>query len=146
MHDMDAALAETAYALDVLKLDGLSAATHFRGLHLGESPYDPWLEEMNRRETVLFVHPEEPEGFDVSTSRLNVSALEFMFETTRMIATMVLSGAKDRFKKVRVIATHGGGTMPFLAPRIGLISQMPWAYRGGPKLSPEEVKTALGSF
>lgn len=145
MDDMDAANEEMAYALDVLKLDGVGVSTHRHGVYLGEPVYDPWFEEMDRRGTTLFVHPTAPANFDPA-GRLNVSILEFMFDTTRMVANMVLSGAKARFAAVNVISTHGGGTIPYLAHRIEIGGQMPWAYRGGPRQSVAELHAALGSF
>ena len=144
--DIDAALDELAYALDVLKLDGVTLDTNHAGHYLGDPYFDPLLAELDRREATLFVHPTASPGFDAATSRLNIAALEFMFDTTRMIATMVLSGARRRYSKIDIIATHGDGTIPYLATRLGLISQMPWAFRGGPKQTTEEVLESLGSF
>ena len=40
-----------------------------------------------------------------------------MFDTTRMLGNMVVSGTKERFSNIRMISTHGGGTMPFLIQR-----------------------------
>ncbi len=146
MDDMEAANGELAYALDVLKLDGIGIETQCGGRHLGDPHYDAFLEEMNRRGTTLFVHPAIPPHFDAQQSRTNVSVIEFMFETTRMITTMVLSGAKQRFDRINVIATHGGGTIPYLAHRISLAGSMPWAYRDGPKLESKDVLASLASF
>jgi predicted TIM-barrel fold metal-dependent hydrolase len=146
MDNMNAALAEMAYALDVLELDGVYADTHLAGKYLGDASYDPWFEEMNRRGVTLFVHPTAPPGFDGRTSRMNVSVLEFMFDSTRMVTHMVLSGAKQRFAGIRIISTHGGGTIPYLAQRISMAGAFPWAYPGGPKLTPPEILAALGSF
>lgn len=146
MDDMDAANTEMAYALDELKLDGVAAVPQHRGVYLGDKVYDPWFEEMDRRGVTLFVHPGAPEYFDPATSQFNVSVLEFMFETTRMITSMVMSGAKDRFGRVAIIAPHGGGTIPYLAHRITIISQMPWAYRDGPQQTMAQTAAALGSF
>jgi 6-methylsalicylate decarboxylase len=145
MDDMDAANDELAYALDVLKLDGIGISTHRHGVYLGEAVYDPWFEEMQRRGVTLFVHPTTPAGFDPD-SRLNVSILEYMFDSTRMVTSMVLSGAKARFDKINIISTHGGGTIPYLANRIAMGAQMPWAFRDGVKQSVPELHAALGSF
>jgi predicted TIM-barrel fold metal-dependent hydrolase len=41
-----------------------------------------------------------------------VSLLEFMFDTTRMLTNMIFNGAKNRFSKIKIISTHGGGTIP----------------------------------
>jgi 6-methylsalicylate decarboxylase len=146
LDDMDAAIEEMAYALDVLKLDGVGVGTHRNGKYLGEPEYDPWFDEMNRRGVTLFVHPIIPDYFNVKTSRINVSVLEFMFDSTRMVTNLVLSGTKQRFDRINIISTHGGGTIPYLAHRISVEAQMPWAYRDGVKLSVEEILVVLGSF
>ena len=144
--DADATNEEMAYALDVLKLDGVSASPHRGGVYLGEPVYDAWFEEMHRRAVTLFVHPAMPPYFDPFESRLNVSVLEFMFETSRMVTGLVLSGRKARFDGVKIIAPHGGGTIPYLANRIALASQMPWAYRDGAGLGVPDVVAGLASF
>lgn len=120
MDDMDAAIEEMTYALDVLKLEGLGVSTHRGGKYLGEPEYDPWFDEMNRRGVTLFVHPVAPDYFDVETSRINVSVLEFMFDSTRMVTNLVLSGTKQRFDQINIISTHGGGTLPYLAHQISI--------------------------
>ena len=146
MDNMDAAIEEMVYALDVLKLEGVGVSTHLDGKYLGEPEYEPWFDEMNRRGVTLFVHPDAPDYFNVETSRINVSVLEYMFDSTRMVTNLVLSGTKQRFDQINIISTHGGGTIPYLAHRISIAAQMPWAYRDGVKLSVEKILAALGSF
>jgi predicted TIM-barrel fold metal-dependent hydrolase len=63
-----------------------------------------------------------------------------------MVANLVLSGARHRFAGIRIIATHGGGTIPYLAPRLCRAGAMPWAYPGGPPLSSAEIEAGLASF
>lgn len=144
--DMDAAQEEMAYALDTLKLDGVSAATHYRGTYLGSDVHQELLAEMNRRRTVLFVHPTTPLGFDLVGMGINASILEFMFDSTRMATNMVLSGSKARFPAIDVICTHGGGTVPYLASRIGILEMQYGAGNGRPTLSAEEIQAGLASF
>lgn len=146
MDDMDSANTEMAYALDVLKLDGIGITTHCQGRYLGEPCYEPWLEEMNRRGVTLFVHPATPAYYDTKTAVMNPSVLEFMFDTTRMVVTMVLSGAKKKFDRINIISTHGGGTIPYLAHRISIIQLMPWAYKNHKPEDPVDVLASLGSF
>jgi predicted TIM-barrel fold metal-dependent hydrolase len=67
--DADGALAEISYALDTLKLDGVTTTTSHNDTYLGEAQFDPWLEELNRRSATLFVHPtttkaEKPRSLD----------------------------------------------------------------------------------
>lgn len=143
---MDAALEETAYALDVLKLDGVCVSPHYQHHYLGDPFFDPWLEELNRRGTVLFVHPGMPPAYDLEKSRIFPSLLEFVFESTRAVTNMVLSGAKERYPEIKYIATHGGGTVPYLMQRIAFAGSLPFVYKGGPRYSPDDITKLLGSF
>jgi predicted TIM-barrel fold metal-dependent hydrolase len=43
--------------------------------------------------------------------------IEYGTDTTRAIASLVLSGATSRFPDIRWIFSHAGGTMPFLVER-----------------------------
>ncbi len=144
-HCADATLKEIEYALDTLELDGVSTSTNINDVYLGEPAFDPWFEELNRRGATLFIHP-----WTLSTARqmdlgLNFSVFEFMFDTTRMLANMVISGAKKRFSRVNMISTHAGGTMPFLVERF---QHLEVHFGAGPRaaVSAGEVRAVLGSF
>ena len=41
-----------------------------------------------------------------------------MFETTRAIANLILSGTVERFPNVRWITAHAGGAAPYIAARL----------------------------
>ena len=146
LDDMDATLEEMAYCLDVLKFDGASSSTHVGGVYLGDSHFDPWFAEMNRRGATLFVHPTTPPGQTETPIGINPSILEFMFETSRMVTNMVVSGAKTRFDKIKFISSHGGGTIPYLATRISILEPH---YGPGPGREPmtgEEILKTLSTF
>ncbi|MFM0045556.1 amidohydrolase family protein [Paraburkholderia sediminicola] len=144
--DMEACVEEMAYALDVLKLDGVSTGTHVGGVYLGDPQFDTWFDEMNRRKTTLFIHPMPPPGAEHVGMTINPAILEFMFDSTRMATNMVLSGAKKRFGDVKMICTHGGGTIPYLASRISLLEPVFGAGPGRPRLTAREVLDGLSSF
>ncbi|MGH9809012.1 MAG: amidohydrolase family protein [Terriglobia bacterium] len=55
--DVDGALNELAYALDVLKLDGVVVFSNSNGVYLGDKGFEPVFEELERRGAVVFVHP-----------------------------------------------------------------------------------------
>jgi predicted TIM-barrel fold metal-dependent hydrolase len=146
LDDMDAAAAEMVYALDVLKLDGVSSPTNIASIYLGDAQFDGWFAEMNRRGTTIFVHPTASANSQQVGLGIHPAILEYMFDSTRMATNMVLSGTKKRFANVRVICTHGGGTIPYLAPRISILE--PWFGTGPGRsmLSGEEVLEGLSSF
>jgi predicted TIM-barrel fold metal-dependent hydrolase len=144
--DTDGAVAEIAYALDTLKMDGVSTSTSISDVYLGEPQFDPWFEELNRRGATLFVHPTFAKATQALLIGLNPSVLEFMFDTTRMIANMVATGAKKRFSNIRIISTHGGGTIPYLVHRIQMLEHAFGVGPGRLALSPEEVREGIASF
>jgi predicted TIM-barrel fold metal-dependent hydrolase len=144
--DADGAVAEIGYALDTLKLDGVSTSTSINDVYLGEPQFDPYFEELNRRGATLFVHPTFTKTSLALLIGLNPSVLEFMFDTTRMIANMVATGTKKRFSNIKIISTHGGGTIPYL---VNWIQVLEHAFGMGPgrlKLSPEELREGIASF
>ena len=146
LDDIDLAIEETRYALDVLHLDGVGAATHQTGHYLGEPHFDDWFAELDRREATLFVHPVPPPGYMHRPGAPDPSILEFMFDTSRMLLNMVLSGAKARHQRMKVISTHAGGTIPYLVSRIGILEPHYGAGGDRPTQSAEQLRDAFGSF
>jgi len=142
----DGVLGEMAYALDALKLDGVATTTSTNDIYLGDTRYDPWFEEMNRRCVTLFVHPVPAKASRSVDLGIDVSILEFMFDTTRMLTNMIFSGAKNRFSNIKIISTHGGGTIPYLMTRIETLEQVFGAGKDRAHLSPAEIREGLASF
>src|SRR4030088_757881 len=144
--DADGAIAEIGYALDTLKLDGVATTTSINDVYLGEPQFDPWFEELNRRSATLFIHPTITRAAESLLNGLNASVIEFMFDTTRMVTNMVATGAKKRFSQIKIISTHGGGTIPYLVNRIQTLEHAFGVGPGRLELSPEEVREGIASF
>ncbi len=142
----DGVIEEMAYALDTLKLDGVATTTSTDDIYLGDARYDPWLEEMNRRGVTLFIHPVPAKASKSVDLGIDVSILEFMFDTTRMLTNMIFSGAKNRYSKIKIISTHGGGTIPYLVTRIETLEKVFGPGKGRARLRPTELRDGLASF
>ena len=142
----DGLLEEMAYALDTLKLDGVATSTSIDGTYLGDARYNPWFEEMNSRGVTLFVHPVPAKAARSVDLGINVSILEFMFDTTRMLTNMIFSGAKKQFSKIKIISAHGGGTIPYLMKRIEILGKVFGPGKGRAPLGPGEIREGLASF
>ena len=121
--DVDGALEEITYALDTLKLDGVVMLTNFNGVYLGDKRLDPVFDELNRRGAVIFIHPTSPICWQQSALGYPRPMIEFTFDSTRAVVNLIFSGTTTRCPKLRFIVPHAGGTLPFLARRIGMFGR-----------------------
>ena len=144
--DIDATLREMEYALDTLDMDGVATSTNIADVYLGDARFDPWFDEMNRRRVTLFVHPMNTLISRPLELGINAATLEFVFDTTRMIVNMVVSGAKRRFADVSLVATHAGGVLPLLARRVALSVGIFGNDRGYPVQTAAELQEGFTSF
>ena len=126
VNDADAARDEVAYALDRLDADGVVLLTHADGVYLGDPRLEPVMAELHRRRAVVFVHPTSPAGFECTALGYPRPMLEFLLDTTRAIANLVLTGTLDRYDGVRLIVPHAGAALPVVADRLaGFASLFP---------------------
>ena len=115
--DVEGSLAEIAYALDVLKADGAHMWTSYGDKWLGNPSFTPVLEELNRRKAVVYTHPTTASCCNNLVPEAPAAMIEYGTDTTRTIASLVLSGATNTFPDIKWIFSHAGGTMPFLIER-----------------------------
>ncbi len=118
--DVDGTLAEIAYAYDTLKVDGVGLFTSYGDTWLGHARFRPVMEELNRRQAVVHVHPTAANccrNLDYAPG-VAPGSMEYGTDTTRAIMGVAFSGDAHRYPRVRFIWSHAGGTAPFLAGRI----------------------------
>jgi 6-methylsalicylate decarboxylase len=114
---VDATLQEIAYALDTLKADGIGLLTSYGDKWLGDPALAPVMDELNRRRAVVYTHPTTANCCGNLIPDVPESIIEWGTDTTRTIASLVFSGTAARCQDMKIIFSHGGGTMPFLTER-----------------------------
>jgi predicted TIM-barrel fold metal-dependent hydrolase len=122
--DLEAAVEELEYALDRLHLDGIILLSNYDGYYLGDRRFDALHAELNRRKAVVFVHPTTPPGLEMSHLGLPEAMLDVCFDTTRTAFSLVVNGVTKRYPEIRFILAHAGGTVPFLAARVGMTAKL----------------------
>ncbi|WP_433802595.1 amidohydrolase family protein [Actinomycetospora sp. CA-084318] len=115
--DVDGAVAEAVHALDVLGADGVVLLSNAGGVYLGDASLDPLWQVLDERDAVVFVHPTAPPGLPMLPG-LPSPLLDFPFDTTRAALQMATRQVLARHPRVRVILSHAGGFVPFVASRL----------------------------
>jgi len=122
MLDLESTMKEIEYAFDTLKADGVGLQTNYGDRWPGDSIYRPIFEELNRRKAVVYFHPLVAS----CCGRLNVgtfpAVIEVPHDTTRAVTSLLLSGSFARFRDIKWLFSHAGGTVPMLAGRIAYFS------------------------
>jgi len=116
--DIDGALDEIAYSLDHLGADGVALMSNTDGMYLGDVRLEPVFAELSRRNAVVFLHPTSPPGWEQTALGRPRAMVEYLFDTTRTVADLLLAGVLARHRGLQVIIAHCGGALPVLADRI----------------------------
>jgi predicted TIM-barrel fold metal-dependent hydrolase len=123
--DVEAAVDELRFAFDELGADGVGLLTNHAGIYPGDLRLDPLYAELDARAAVVLVHPTLPsrpvplaEHDGSPVPGIQPSLLEFPFDTTRAVASLVVSNALERFPRVRHVFTHSGGCVSSVAGRL----------------------------
>ena len=143
MHAVDNAIAEIEYGYDALRFAGVCLFASYGEKFLGDAHFDPVLEVLNRRDAVVFVHP----AYHPSSRGLDLPwpgfMMEYLFDTTRAAANLLLSGALDRFPRIQFILAHAGGVLPYFSWRL---SVAPMIDRRLPQWPRERILGGLRRF
>ena len=114
--DVEGSLRELEYAIDTLKLDGVVLMSNVEGRYLGDPSYGEIFAELNGRKAVVFIHPNDPP----SSGGIS-DFVEYPYDATRAVASLMYAGVLERYSKIRFVLAHAGGTVPFSSFRISAV-------------------------
>jgi len=114
--DVEGAVAEAEYALDVLHADGIVLLANNDGRYLGDPGFEPLLRFLHERGAVVFVHPGELPAPEVPG--IPTFTADFLLDTTRTAISLILSGSMKNYPGIKFILAHAGGFVPYIAYRI----------------------------
>lgn len=106
---------------------GVMALANVQGNHLIDPQFEPIWQEIDRLGLPVLVHPTAPFGAkeaEFSLERILMPGVGFMFDTTLALARMVVDGFFDRFPNLKIIASHGGGYLPYVSGRLDVFFEV----------------------
>jgi 6-methylsalicylate decarboxylase len=121
--DVEGALKEIEYSLDILKIDGVELMSNYELKYLGDPSFEKVYEALNDRRAVVHVHPSDPPGVQLG---IPAAVMDAPFDTTRAAFSLICSGVMERYSDIAFILSHGGGTLPYLSYRIGKMAPFVW--------------------
>jgi aminocarboxymuconate-semialdehyde decarboxylase len=109
--ELDRACAEGAIGVMVL--------ANIAGQSLTDPLFAPIWREIDRRALPVLLHPTDPPGADMmDMGQYDLSwAVGFIFDTSLAVARMIFDGFFDLYPHLKLIASHGGGALPYLVGR-----------------------------
>lgn len=142
---IDAAIAEIEYAYDQLKADGIILMTRYgkTNMYLGHEAFIPVWQALDKRHAVVLVHPTHAIDTNLVAKNLPQPIIDYPHETTRTAIDLVVSNRLRSLANVKIILSHAGGTLPYLAKRAALVGAHDL---GLSTKSGEEILEEIGSF
>jgi len=121
----DAAVAELTRCVEGGAV-GVMVIANIDDTNLTHPDFAPVWQAIDDRSLPVLVHPTAPQGtVDMSLGEYGlIPPIGFMFDTTLAISRMILDGFLDRYPNLKIIAAHGGATLPYLAGRLDRCHEM----------------------
>ncbi|MFO1317874.1 MAG: amidohydrolase family protein [Burkholderiales bacterium] len=115
----DLALAELDRAV-AAGASGVMVLANIGGVPLTDPAFAAIWDAIDARVLPVLVHPTAPPGVaEMDMSRFQLTAsIGFTFDTSLATARMIYDGFFERYRRLKIIAAHGGGALPYLVSRM----------------------------
>lgn len=118
LQDVTAAVVELDRAITDLGLRGVEILTTINGVGLDTPALDPFWAAVERLDVPMLIHPH----YVAAVERLDGYYLRNLIgnptETAIAGARLLFGGVLERFPRLRIILSHGGGSLPHISGRL----------------------------
>lgn len=118
MQSPDFAVKEIERCITDLGLSGVEIGSHVNDWNLDNENLFPFYEAAEELGAAVFVHPWDMMGKEKMPKYWLPWLVGMPAETSLAICSMIFGGVFERFKKLKVCFSHGGGSFPFTIGRI----------------------------
>jgi aminocarboxymuconate-semialdehyde decarboxylase len=112
------AVKEMERCIKDLKLSGIEIGSHVNDWNLDNENLFPIYEAAEELGAAIFVHPWDMMGKEKMPKYWLPWLVGMPAETSLAICSMIFGGVFEKFKKLKVCFSHGGGSFPFTIGRI----------------------------
>ena len=99
---------------------GVMVLANIDGKPLTDPAFESIWRAIDAKALPVLVHPTAPPGvaaMDMQRFQLTAS-IGFTFDTSLAVSRMIYDGFFDRYPRLKIIAAHGGGALPYLISRM----------------------------
>jgi aminocarboxymuconate-semialdehyde decarboxylase len=115
-----------AAARELERVTGLGAcgviiSSNIENINLGELPLDPFWQKAEALGVPILIHPVLVGPAPRAAKFGLAQVAQYTFDTTLGIGSALMSGVLDRFPRLVLVLSHGGGAYPYLAGRFDIM-------------------------
>jgi aminocarboxymuconate-semialdehyde decarboxylase len=100
---------------------GVIISSNVENTNIGELPLDPFWCKAEALGAAVLIHPVLVGPAPRATKFGLAQIAQYTFDTTLGIGSLLLAGVLDRFPKLKLVLSHGGGAYPYLAGRFDIM-------------------------
>jgi len=115
--------AELEHAMKNLGAVGGVIAANVEGVNLGELDLDAFWQTAVDLDAGIFIHPVQAQPSPRSAKFALSQIAQYTVDTTFTVGSLISAGVLDRFPKLRIMLSHGGGTFPYLTGRFDIMHE-----------------------
>lgn len=102
-----------------LGFSGVEIGTHINGVALGSEALDPLYAAAESLDLGIFIHPLHPAGLErIGAGPELAATAAFPLETALAAVSLLAAGITERFPRLRILLSHGGGALSWILPRM----------------------------
>ncbi|MGG1214992.1 amidohydrolase family protein [Micromonospora provocatoris] len=118
LQDVEVAIREMDRCIHELGLKGIEIGTNINGKNLDDPAFTAFFEMAEKWQVPLFIHPWETLGKDRMPRHNFMYTVGMPSETALAAASLINGGVIEKFPKLKVCFAHGGGSFPYILPRL----------------------------
>ena len=126
MPSVEGSIEEIKFSTEKLGALGVKVASNSDGIYLGDEILDPIFEELNRKKSLVILHPSPAKNLPrekVVTGKV-MALFEYPADTTRAVLNLLANGTLEKFSEIKFVVPHCGSFLPYMKQRAGAMFQM----------------------